>query len=218
MWSRRVSIGVGVTLAIAAAADPARAEEVEPLERVPVEIAGGAPGITVRVVGTGVDIACGEQCTAEVPPGRYGLVATGPDGRPSSRTVNIRAPSRITVTPHNQTARTTGLVLAPMGGTMLGASVLLFWWAGLKLMGARFAGCNGDECTDELPGWLLPTAFVTLGIAAVAGTTGLILLRTNMHAAVDMSPLEPRRRSTSRLRLLPGAGPRWAGLALNGSF
>ena len=213
-------MGLAVVFAIAAVADPAHAEQVEPLPRVPVpvEVTGSAPGITVHLVGSGLDMACGEHCVAEVPPGRYRLVATDREGRPSSRTVLIRTPTRITVTPPNQTARTASMVLAPVAGAALGTSLLLFWWAGMKLLGARLAGCNGDECTNELPRWLLPTAFITLGVGAAAGTTALILWLPNAQAGVDMRPLESRRQTTSRIRLLPGAGPHWAGMALAGSF
>jgi hypothetical protein len=213
-----VSNAVAMTLVLALAAGPARAADVEPPPSVPVEVRGSAPGITVRLVGTGVDIACGERCSPELPPGRYNLTATGTDGRPSSQTVRIRTPTRITVTPPNQTARTAAMVLAPVSAAAFGSSVLLFWWAGMKLIGARFAGCTDSGCTDELPRWLLPTAFVTLGVGVVVGATALSLWLPNAHPSVDLSPLEPWRPSASRIRLLPSGGPSWGGLALNGSF
>ena len=141
-----------------------------------------------------------------------------PDGRASARNVFIAAPSRLTVTPHNQTARVTGIVLMPVGIASAGAGLVMLWWAGLKFVFARLAGCNGGDCSAELPGWLVPTGVVALGAGVAVGLTGLVLWRSNAHAEVKMDPLAPPRARRRPIAPAAVAGLRWTGLALTGSF
>jgi hypothetical protein len=213
---RRASIGVAIALATVAASSRARAQSAELVSRFPVQFEGGAPGVSIRVIGLGYDLRCGERCAAELMPGQYAVRVTSPDGRLSSKNVFIGTPSRLTVTPHNQTARVTGLVLGGVGVGGVGAGVVLLWWAGLKWIFLRLAECSG-QCSDDLPGWLVPTGLIALGAGAAIGTTGLLLWRSNAHAKVEIEPLAPPAPRAS-LRLRPVAGPRWSGLALTATF
>jgi hypothetical protein len=217
MLSRRASIGVALALATVAAGGRARAESAELVQRFPVQFEAGAPGLSIRVVGLGFDIGCGERCAAELMAGQYAVRVTSPDGHVSSKNVFILTPSRLTVTPHNQTARVTGVVLGGVGAAGVGAGVVLLWWAGFKWVFLRMAECSG-QCSDDLPGWLVPTGLIALGAGAALGTTGLLLWRSNAHAHVDVQPLAPVPTPGAWLRLRPVAGPRWSGLALTAAF
>lgn len=217
MRSHWASILGAAVIATLAAGGRARAQAVEPVPRLPVEVEAGAPDVTVRITGPGVDVPCGARCAAELPPGQYRVLATGPDGRASARNVFIAYPSRLTVTPHNQTARVTGIVLMPVGIASAGAGLVMLWWAGLKFVFGRLAGCSGD-CSSERPGWLVPTGLVALGVGVAVGVTGVVLWRSNAHAEVKMDPLAAPRARGAQLRLRPIAGLRWTGLALTASF
>ena len=66
--------------------------------------------------------------------------------------------------------------------------------------------------------WALTLYRSTIGKKIIMAVTGLVLWRSNAHAAVKMDPLaEPPPRG-AQLRLLPVTGLRWTGLALNASF
>lgn len=206
-----------LTLATAATGGRAWAQAVEPVPRLPVEVEADVPDVTVRITGPGVDVPCGARCVADLLPGQYRVEARGADGRASARNVFIREPLRLTVSPHNQTARVTGIVLMPVGVASAGAGLVLLWWAGLKFIFLRLAECSGD-CSSDLPGWLVPTGLVALGAGVAVGLTGLILWRSNAHASVKMDPLTEPRTRRAQLRLIPSAGARWAGLMLDGRF
>jgi hypothetical protein len=218
--SRGGSVGLVLALATVAAAGRAHAQSAELVRRFPVEFQGGAPGLSVRVTGLGFDIQCGERCAAELMPGQYAVRVTSPDGRVSSRNVFIDTPSRLTVTPHNQTARVTGFVLGGVGAGGIGAGVVLLFWAGFKWFFLRLdTECPPPgQCSDDLPGWLVPTGLIALGAGAAIGTTGLLLWRSNAHARVDTEPLAIPSARGGWLRLRPVAGPRWSGLALTAAF
>ena len=64
-------VAVGVVILSMAAAGRTRADSEESPRSFPVEFEGSAPGVTVRIVGAGVDIPCGESCVVELEPGPY---------------------------------------------------------------------------------------------------------------------------------------------------
>jgi hypothetical protein len=216
MRPRWTSIAAVVALVTVAAVGRARAQAVEPVPRLPVQVEAGAPDVTVRITGPGVDVPCGARCDTELPAGQYRVLATSADGRASARNVFIGEPLRLTVTPHNQAARVTGIALMPVGVAGAGAGLVMLWWAGLKFIFLRLAGCSGD-CSAELPGWLVPAGLISLGAGVAVGVTGVVLWRSNAHADVKMNPLAPPP-PRAQLRLRPVAGLRWTGLALTGSF
>jgi hypothetical protein len=211
------AIFVAAVLATVVGAGRAHAQPFQPQPVIPIEVEAGTPDATVRITGPGVDVPCGARCTAEVPPGQYRVQTTAADGRASARNVFIAAPSRLTVTPHNQTARVTGIVLMPVGLATAGAGLVMLWWAGLKFVFGRLSECSGD-CTTDIPSWLVPTGLAALGVGVAVGLTGLVLWRSNAHAGVKMDPLSPPSRAGAQLRLQPAAGLRWSGLALTASF
>lgn len=208
---------LGAAVLTIGVAGRAQAQPLQPPPVIPIEVEAGTPDATVRITGPGVDVPCGARCTAELPPGQYRVQTTAPDGRASARNVFIDAPSRLTVTPHNQTARVTGIVLMPVGIGSAGVGLVLLWWAGLKWVFGSLAECSGT-CTDELPSWLVPTGLAALGVGVAVGLTGLVLWRSNAHAGVKVDPLSPAQAPRAQLRLRPVGGLRWNGLALTASF
>jgi len=208
---------VAIAVTIAAGGGRARAQSFQPPPVIPIEVEAGEPDATVRITGPGVDVPCGARCTAQVPPGQYRVQTTAADGRASARNVFIDAPSRLTVTPHNQTARVTGIVMMPVGLATAGVGLVMLWWAGLKFVFGRLAECSGD-CTTDVPSWLVPTGLAALGVGVAVGLTGLVLWRSNAHAGVKVDPLSGGSAPRAQLRLRTVTGLHWSGLALTGSF
>jgi hypothetical protein len=155
-----------------------------------------------------------------LPEGRYRVVATTADGVRSAQFLNIHGPGKVVVTPHNHTARKTAFVLMPIGSSLAGVGIVLLWYAGFKAIMLQLAGCSGDCFTRETSPLIWPGGAIVLGVGGIVGITGVVLWKTNMHADLDVTPLalQPARDRRVRLGLLPAAGPRWAGLALTGSF
>jgi hypothetical protein len=211
------AIVVATVLTTVFGAGRARAQPFQPPPAIPIEVEAGAPDATVRITGLGVDVPCGARCRAEVPAGQYRVQTTAADGRASARNVFIDAPSRLTVTPHNQTARVTGIVMMPVGIGSAGVGLVLLWWAGLKWVFGRLAECSGD-CTTDIPSWLVPTGLAALGVGVAVGLTGLVLWRSNAHAGVQIDPLSPPQAPRAQLRLRPVSGLHWSGLALTAAF
>ena len=231
MAARKVSIGFAVALACTAVTGQARAQATSspPLPPAPtgaevagptfpVEIEGNRPGLQIRLTGTSVDRPCGERCALTLPKGRYRVEVTAPDGRASAQYLFIRRPSKVTVTPHNHTARVAGFVLMPAGLAGIGVGGVILFYGFWRSVTTSFAGCNGCDEGTTLPSWVWPGGAIVAGAGMVVGVTGLVLWQLNRHAGVDVTPLEAPRASRTRLRLTPAAGPRWTGLALTGSF
>lgn len=206
-------MAAGVVILSMAAAGRARADTVESPRSFPVEIEGNAPGVTVRIVGPGVDIPCGETCVVELARARYKLIATRPDGSRSAQKVSIVGSSKITIAPNNHTAKVVGIVLLPAGAATLAAGVAIAWWVGMSPV---VGGC-GSDC-DDYPAWVVPAANIAVLAGGVVALTGAFLWQLNANADVTVSELSGRRRSVAGLRLTPVSGPRWSGLALSGSF
>jgi hypothetical protein len=208
-----VAVAVAGVILSMAAAGRARADTVESPGSFPVKFEGSAPGVTVRIVGAGVDIPCGESCVVDLEPAEYTLKATRPDGRGSARKVSILGSARVTVAPHNHTARVVGFVLMPVGAATLAVAVVTAWWVGMSPV---VGGC-GSDC-DDYPSWLVPGANIAVLAGGVVALTGAFLWRLNTDAGVTVSEFSGRRRSGAGPRLTPVGGPHWSGLALSGSF
>jgi hypothetical protein len=219
MWSRRVWIIAAVV--VAARAGAARAQSVGGnVPRFPVELESSEPGVSLGIGGVAPELPCGERCVLELPEGRYRVVATRADGRRSAGFFVLRGPSQVTVTPHNHAARTAGFVLMPAGAGTAAVGLALLWWAGFKWVMLRLAGCGGDCYDRETSDIFWPGGAIVLGAGAVIGLTGVFVWKANANAGTDVKPLaqQPARDRGPRVGLLPAAGPRWAGLALTGTF
>jgi hypothetical protein len=218
VWWRRLSIGVAVAV-FSAAGGRARAQSpADEVPRFPVAFEASRPDFSIRVSGVALDLPCGQRCVLELPEGQYRITATHPDGRRSAKSLVIRGPQHVTVTPHNQTARVVGYVLMPAGAGTAGVGVALLWWAGFKALFLAMTGCTGDCYTRETSSLFWPGGAIVLGAGVVIGLTGVAFWKANASAGLDVTPLASGRNPNARLRVQPSAGPRWAGLALSGSF
>jgi len=84
----------------------------------------------------------------------------------------------------------------------------------------RLPSCHNHDpnCRDDWPKGQLYGGAITLAAGAALGVTGLVIWRRNVHAVVDEASPAPPAGAAARLRLLPVAGLRWAGLGLTGNF
>ena len=217
--SRKASIALVVGIGVIACAGRAHAQALAPPPGIPVEITAPQPGSTVTLLGPQGEIPCGERCALNLPQSLYRLVVRSADGSLSKQKLFIRMPMSATVTPPDRGTRTMGIVIMAVGlaGVVVGSALLA------QILGQKFVETISQDCAGPCMNedvatsrWILAGA--SLGAGLAIGATGLYLFRKHSHAIVDTSaPGAPPARD-ARLRLTPAAGPRWAGLGLNGSF
>jgi hypothetical protein len=225
-WSRTSSIAAAaaVVVAVMATAGQARAQALAAVPVFPVEIVVTQPGARIVLRAPGGEILCGERCVLNLPQSSYKMVVQDRDGSLSTQKLFVEMPTRAAVTPADPGTRRLGVVMMGVGlaGMVVGYVVFL---AILFRKWTESAGyCGGDCPTTDFDTSTYVLAGASLGVGLALGVTGMVMWRRNSHAEVRTSllgaPPTPTAAPSSdvRLRLTPAAGPRWAGLALTGSF
>ena len=213
--SRKVSIAVAVAVAAIATGAPAHAQADGPAV-VPVEISATQQGASVQLRGVHGEIPCGERCTLQLPQGQYRVFIRDRDGNQSVQRLTVLAPANLVVSPANHDDKVLGIGLFVGGivGTAAGAIALYF-----AMLDTFFSGLSDcDSSCSGLPTWTWYAGGISLAAGLALGTTGLILWRTNVHAAIGTRPLGAPPLPAAGLRVTPAAGRQWAGLALTGRF
>ncbi len=154
-------------------------------------------------------------CVASVRPGQYeiSVIELGSDS--GSRELELRRAERLLITPPDETARTTGLMLGVAGSVLLGAGVVM----SVIAYSSSLSECDhAEECEDDTPPWLGPLG-IGAGIAGgVAMPIGWVLFGNNLRPRVERTPLDPLTlRSLARTTRLEARFARER-LELGGSF
>ena len=213
--SRKVSAALAVAVAAIATGGAARAQAMEAPPVVDVDIDAGEGASLIQLQGPGGSFQCGTHCSLGLAQGRYRLIVVDPRGNASAQWLSVSQPSRLTVTPASRGARIAGIAVMAVGigAAAVGAFVL---WA--TFLGHYLADCLDPDCRNDWPRGQLYGGAITLAAGAAVGVTGLVIWRRNVHAVVDEASPAPPAGAAARLRLLPVAGLRWAGLGLTGNF
>jgi hypothetical protein len=171
--------------------------------RVDVVLVPARPGLSLRIrpVGSPADEErCeGAGCVARVRPGPYEISVVDRGAQAGSRELDLDRAERLTITPPDESARRTGLILGVTGSVLLGAGVVM----SVIAYSSSISECQGDGCADPPP-WLGPLG-IGVGIAGgIARPIGWVLYGNNLGPRVERTPVDPGTLgelvATTRLR------------------
>jgi hypothetical protein len=205
--------GRGASLLVIAAGLTAGAARAR-AETVAVEIRADRPGVSIGLTdweAPGAVVACGEHCALNLAPGAYRLDLTGADGHVASRKLVVRRPSHVTVAPPDASARETGAILKDTGTgfAALGLGMLMY-----SLFHQVSISYTCSDCDRQA--WVAYAGASLLVGGGALGFAGRAIEQRNSQPHLEIT--HPPGAATAGLRLSPVASPRWAGLALTGSF
>jgi len=183
---------------------------------VPVEISATQQGASIQLRGPTGEIPCGERCALQLPQGQYRVFVSDRDGYTSAQRLTLVMPANLIVSPANHGDKVLGIGLFVGGIVATAAGVVMLYLAMLDSAFSGFSDCN-SSCSG-LPSWSWYAGGISLAAGLALGTTGLLMWRTNVHAAIGTRPLGAPPLPRAGLRVTPTAGRQWAGLGLTGRF
>ncbi len=96
-------------------------------------------------------------------------------------------PERLVLTPPDESARTTGLVLGVAGSVLFGAGVVL----SVAAYSSSLSECgDGGDC-DHTPAWLGPVGITTGVAGGIAMPIGWVLFGNNLRPRIERTPVDP---------------------------
>jgi hypothetical protein len=159
--------------------------------RVSVVLVPSRSGVSLRIrpLGSPTDEErCGNRgCIASVRPGQYEISVIDRGSDTGSRELELTRSERLVLTPPDESARTTGLVLGVGGTVLFGVGVVL----SVAAYSSSLSECDDRGNCDHTPAWLGPlgiTAGVTGGIAM---PIGWVLFGNNLRPRVERTPVDP---------------------------
>jgi hypothetical protein len=151
-------------------------------------------------------VQCDGSCRLDVPPGRYRLRVTEPDGKMTERTLRIRQPERLLVGPVDDGARTTGLVMGVVGSVMVPVGLYMMLNAAAISASDSIAE-RGDSDGPQLMLYGLMVFVTGAALAPVGwvmfGRSGKFTL--DREALASSAPPDPSRFALG-VAPLPGGG------------
>jgi hypothetical protein len=208
-------MAVAVAVSAITTGGRARAQSDAPA-LVPVEISATQQGASIQLRGVHGEIPCGERCALQLPQGQYRVLIRDRDGNQSVQRLTLMLPANLVVSPANHDDKVLGIGLFVGGIVATVAGVIALYVAMLDTFFSNVSDC--DSSCSGLPTWTWYAGGISLAAGLALGTTGLILWRTNVHAAIGTRPLGAPPLPAARLRVTPAGGHQWAGLALTGRF
>jgi hypothetical protein len=189
--------------------------------RVDVVLVPARPGLSLRIrpLGSPADEEqCGSDgCVASVRPGQYEISVFDRGSDAGSRELDLTRAERLLITPPDESARTTGLVLGVAGSVLLGAGVVM----SVIAYSSSFSECDdGGDCDDDTPPWLGPMGIAAGITGGIAMPIGWVLFGNNLRPRVERTPVDPLtlRSLAETARLSARFERRHDRLELGGSF
>lgn len=159
--------------------------------RVPVVLVPARPGVSLRIrpLGSPADEErCGTRgCIASVRPGQYEISVFDRGSDAGSRELDLSRPERLVLTPPDESARTTGLVLGIAGTVLFGAGVVL----SVAAYSSSLSECGDGADCDDTPPWLGPLGISAGLTGGIAMPIGWVLFGNNLRPRVERTPVDP---------------------------
>jgi hypothetical protein len=185
----------------------------------PVEIEADRPGASIRIFdldARGPEIACGERCNLDLRAGEYQLSVTDGGGRVGSRTLVIRRPSHVDVTPPSQRAHIAGVAMMAVGITAAVVGVGMLFYEFKNRLAISYS-CGGD-CDEKEHPWVWYAGAAGLAGGGSLALAGMMVDRFGGKVGLRVTRSRPRSDDGASLHLAPTVTERGLALGLSGRF